>query len=144
MNKRSFDLDNGQYSAQTRREELSPKTKAKRQEQFSGNKQVGVELRRKVNDGFQEFMDFVDECSVASEDIDEPEDGKFRPDPEKEDMFARKMNKGTEEKASTLKHYGEIPPQNDDVDLPKINRPERRIGGQSYKELAALPPKKQF
>jgi len=142
MDKRSFDLDNGQYSAQPKREELSPKTKAKREQQFSENKKTGVELRRKVNDDFQDFMDFVEECSVASEDKSDYQDGDFRPDPEKEDLFTRKMNKSTQ--PSMPKHFGEIPPSHFDLDREKVNRPERKIGGQSYKELAALPPKKQF
>ena len=41
------------------------------------------------------------------------------------------------------KNANEIKFRNGDIDeLPKMTRPDRKIGGASYKELAALPPKK--
>ena len=88
---------------------------------YSGNKPVGVDLKRKVNDEFQEFMDFVSECSMDTDDTKSGLDLKFslwtnilileefRPDPEKEDLFARKIEKANHgQQNSGPKHFGEM------------------------------------
>jgi len=118
-------------------EKLSPETLKKRKERFSENETTGVDLKRKMNDGFQDFLDFVDDCRSEASAVLE---GNFvKPDPDKEDMFKRTLSQRGRE-SPCPRHWGEI---NSDIDeLPKMTRPDRKIGGASYKELAALPPKK--
>ncbi|CAG5110259.1 Oidioi.mRNA.OKI2018_I69.chr2.g4675.t1.cds [Oikopleura dioica] len=118
-------------------EKLSPETLKKRKARYSENESTGVDLRRKMNDGFQEFLDFVDDCQSEASAVLE---GNFvKPDPDKEDMFKRTLSQRGRE-SPCPRHWGEVTA--DLEELPKMTRPDRKIGGTSYKELAALPPKK--
>merc|ERR1712131_160897 len=91
MNKNNL-YDHNVYQKQeykVNRVDLSPKTKEKRQQLFSGQPSTGVELRKKMNDDFQDFIDFVDPIiknPLASNEALHMV-GSDRPDPEREDYL---------------------------------------------------------
>jgi len=146
MNKNNL-YDHNVYQKQeykVNKVDLSPKTKEKRHQLFSGQPSTGVELRKKMNDDFQDFIDFVDPIiknPIASNEALHMVGGSDRPDPEREDLFARKCSSSST--SPMPRHFGEAS-TSDSEDKPKYGKSERKIGNQSYKELAALPNRKQL
>merc|ERR1711935_175105 len=123
--------------------QLSPSTREKRQKRFSGQHPTGVELIKPNQDEFQDFLDMVDpiikNAKGSSDDLFDI------PDPDKDDMLSRKFSTGTP--SPMPKHYGEVfhfnvPKRGSDSDTPKVAKSDRKIGNQSYRELAALPSRK--
>jgi len=140
MMKKSNLYDHNVYQKQEFKktpENLSPQTKEKRNRLFSGQQKTGVELRKKMNDDLQDFMDLVDQ-SLNDSPFSNEEIAEDIPDPEKADMFSRKYSSNTP--SPMPKHYGEAT----DTEAPKIAKSERKIGNHSYKELAALPTSRKF
>ena len=69
----------------------------------SGQEKTGVELKKKMTDEFQDFMDLVDQSLNDSAGFSSIDNSK--PDPEREDMFSRKYSSSTS--SPMPKHFGE-------------------------------------